>query len=155
MNSKDFLDVVRQYKTGIIFMPLSEHRKLSNHIATTLTSLPIFTNKTNFYYPSMRPLNTRSAIIDSVSMISMSSKKNAKDSVNFLLKEEAQETLAFKTGLAPFLANCKIPDMQSDDFRFWIAATSTPSVSLGHAAFDNDSKKEEFAAEIRNWIEKN
>lgn len=155
MNSKDFLDVVRQYKTGIIFMPLSEHRKLSNDIAKTLTSLPIFTNETNFYYPSMRPLNTRSAIIDSVSMISMSSKKNAKDSVNFLLKEEAQETLAFKTGLAPFLANCKIPDMQSDDFRFWIAATSTPSVSLGHAAFDNDSKKEEFAAEIRNWIEKN
>ncbi|WP_407396432.1 hypothetical protein [Treponema sp.] len=150
--NEDILKVIELYKTAIIIMPLSEHRKLPISIAKYLTTLPIHSNETNFYFPSMRPLNTRSLIAPAVAMISLSKSKEAKKAVGHLMSQEAQEVIAFKTGLAPFLANSKIPDIQSDDLRFWIAATSEPSLPIGAAAFSDEKKKEDFAEAIRKFI---
>lgn len=150
--NEELIYIIEHYKTAIIFMPLSEHRKLSNNTAKFLTTLPIHSNETAFYFPSIMALNTRAAMTPSVAMISMSKNKNAKEAVTFLVGSDAQEKLAFKTGLAPFIANCKIPDIQSDDLRFWIAATSSPCIPMGLAAFDDDIKKQNFAKAIRDWI---
>lgn len=155
ISKEDFFTIVERYRTAIIIMPLSDHRKLSMSTAKYMTTLPIHSNETNFYFPSMRPLNTRSAMTSAVAMIPMTTSSNAKDAVKFLLGTDAQENIAFRTGLAPFLANCKIPDMQSDDLRFWIAATSEPSIPMEHAAFDDEKKKEEFAQAVRDYIIKN
>lgn len=151
--NKDELSLILdRYKNAVVIMPLSETRRLSQDTVKYLTTLPIFSNENNFYFPSMRPLNTRAVMSSVLAMICLSEKSYARDSVNFLLGVDAQERLAFGTGLAPMLANSKIPDIQSDDLRFWIAATSAPVISMGQAAFDSEQKKEDFANAVREWI---
>ena len=68
------------------------------------------------------------------------------------METAVQEDIARKTGLAPSLAVCRTPDIQSDDLRYWIAASSGSVAPLGEASFNNSKKKEIFAECLRNFI---
>lgn len=148
----ELTDIIERYRTGATILTLSQHRKISSKVLPYFTTIPIHTNEGVFYFPAMRPAYARSLIAPAVAMISFTPNKKSKKAVQAILSRESQEILARRTGLAPFHANCPVSDMQSDDIRFWIAATSAPLVPLGNAAFDSDSRKKEFADAIRKWI---
>ncbi|MBQ0040236.1 MAG: hypothetical protein KBS64_07415 [Treponema sp.] len=149
------IEVAEKYNTAVLIMPLSEHRRISSTMAKYYTTLPIHTNETSFYFPSMRWMNTRALVSPVTAMISMTKDNAKKEAVKTLVLTDSQEYISRKSGIAPTLANCRITDMQADDIRFWIAATSKPVMPLGLSAFDDKAKKEEFAQAVRNYIIKN
>ena len=52
-------------------------------------------------------------------------------------------------------ARCHVPDIYSDDVRFWIAASQVPTTPLGDSAFTSQQKKEAVADCLRNYILEN
>lgn len=152
MNCEEVRLLLERHTSAVSILPLSEHRKIAPGAVKYLTTIPIHTSEMDFYFPSMRALNTRAVISPMVCMISRTPNSTLKNAAKALVQEENQEFLARSSGLAPLLANCKIPDMQSDDIRFWIAASSKPEIPLGLAAFDNEKKKHQFAQAIRQYI---
>lgn len=152
MSCEEVRLLLERHSSAVSILPLSEHRKISPAAVKYLTTIPIHSNEMEFYFPSMRPLNTRAVVSPTICMISRSSDSTLKNAARAIVHEENQEFLARSSGLAPLLANCKIPDVQSDDIRFWIAASSKPEIPLGLAAFDDDRKKHQFAQALRQYI---
>ena len=50
------------------------------------------------------------------------------------------------------LANCRTPDQQANDARFWIAATNAPLAGLGHEAELSKEDLAKLADEIRALV---
>ena len=65
---------------------------------------------------------------------------------------ELQSQLSFSTGLAPVQANCPVPDVQSDDVRYWVAASNEPLPALADSLFASKSQKASFAEALRNFL---
>lgn len=64
---------------------------------------------------------------------------------------DAQQSISFRSMLAPSSSRAQAYDRQADDVRFWTAACSAgPLADMSNAVFQNDEKKEHaFAEEIR------
>ena len=145
-------NLIENFRSAVIIMSLSQHRLIAMNSVQKFTTLPIHTNESSFYVPSIRPLNQRSLVTPATVMISMTADERTKKLAESMTTISAQEILCHETGLSPLLANCRIPDIQSDDIRFWIAATSQPVVPIYDGAFSDSSRKAEFAAAVRQWI---
>ena len=65
-----------------------------------------------------------------------------------LVSKAQQEQLSQATGTAPVLKQSRTPDKQSDDARFWIAATTVPLAGLSNEVFLTKEAKITLAAEI-------
>ena len=85
----------------------------------------------------------------------MTKNRNVSFFVSHLTRENAQERISNLTGLAPMHARCHVPDIYSDDVRFWIAASQVPTTPLGDSAFTSQQKKEALADCLRNYILEN
>ena len=69
-----------------------------------------------------------------------------------MLSEAFQAKLAFDTGLAPVNSQCHSPDIQSDDVRFFVAATNAPITPLNQAAFADKKEMEAFTQELKAFV---
>lgn len=152
MNQREVNTFAEKFRSAIIMMPLSQHREIDMHQTRKYTTIPVHTNESVFYFPAMRPLNTRALVSPVITMIPLSADGKLKTIAQTLITNDSQEELCNATGLSPLLANCRTPDIQSDDIRFWIAATSKPVVPIGYSAFSDKARKAEFAALVRNKI---
>lgn len=125
--------------SSIMFMPLETHRSfaqktISRYISSYLPSehsanARIFTGHTYYAVPFIKSSKTEILL-------------------NGLVSVESQESLSRATGLAPVLAQCRTPDKQADDARYWIAATSAPFAGLSQEVFMSKEAKKLLASEI-------
>lgn len=145
-------NLIENFRSAVTIMSLSQHRLITMSSVKNFTTIPIHTNESSFYTPSIRPLNQRSLVAPATCMISMTADERTKKLAESMTTIDGQEILCHETGLSPLLANCRIPDIQSDDIRFWIAATSQPVVPIYEGAFSDKARKAEFASAIRQWI---
>ena len=74
--------------------------------------------------------------------------KDAETLVSHLVQKEYQEDLSRASGLAPVLAQCRTPDKQADDARYWIAATTAPLAGLSSEVYLSKEQKTKLSAEI-------
>ena len=129
--------------SSVLFMSLENHREVAQKTISRYTSI---------YFPSEHGANSR--IFTGKTYYAIPLVKSAKNEkiLGELISAENQETLSRSTGLAPVLAQCRIPDKQADDARYWIAATAAPLPGLSNETFLTKQQKTAIAAEIASRI---
>lgn len=131
--------------SSILFMSLEDHRDAAQKTISRYKSI---------YFPpeSRRSANSRIFSGKTYYAIPLTKSAAAQSLAAELLSPAAQEAMSRATGLAPVLAQCRTPDRQSYDARFWIAATSAPLAGLSSEAFLSKQQKAALAAEIASRI---
>lgn len=152
LKEEDILSFMTYQNTAIVIMTLSDHRKIPIDIIQMFKTIPDFSKETQLYFPGNLDVSKRSVISSAYCFIPLSDSKYVEPTAQHLMDNAVQEDIARKTGLAPSLAGCRTPDIQSDDLRYWIAASSGSVAPLGDASFSSSAKKEQFAECIRNFI---
>lgn len=134
LKHSDINSYIQQRVTNLFFTKLSVHRTYDIKAIDRYSSIfvPSKTNPENRHFTAnityAVPVNSKN--------------KNINSLIEYLLSSQAQGELSEMTGLAPVLANCPTPDQQSDDARYWVAATSTPLAGLSYEAELTDTQKE-------------
>lgn len=131
--AKDFEFFMDGNLCAAAFTKLSRHRELKY---STLK------NYKSIYSPSVYPTQERK--FQAPQIIAASLNKNMSDYVK-LLCETNQSELCTTTGLAPVQKNCSVPDVQADDVRYWLAASSGPVAPL--SASVPSAKAQKFLAQ--------
>lgn len=149
------ISLAEHHHMASFILPLSEHRNFSDEASRKFTTIPISSDEQLTFIPSNRPLNTRSIVSPVICAVPMTKNRNVSFFVSHLTSENAQERISNLTGLAPMHARCHVPDIYSDDVRFWIAASQVPVTPLGDSAFTLQQKKEAVADCLRNYILEN
>ena len=124
---------------NVMFMPLENHRTFNQDAISRFTSI---------YYPSSRTANSRVFTGKTIFALPLSKAKDAETLVSALISKENEEKLSRATGLAPVLAQCRTPDKQADDARYWIAATAAPLAGLSNEVYLTKEQKTKLAAEL-------
>lgn len=124
------------------FQTLSEHRTFER---------PVISKYTSVYIPAAAENIERSFVSPVIFGISLSKDKIARNAIE-KLADEFQSQLCFSTGLAPVQATCSVPDVQSDDVRYWVAASSEPLPALSDWLFATKGQKTLFAEALRNLL---
>lgn len=124
------------------FQTLSEHRTFER---------PVISKYTSVYIPAATEKFERSFVAPVVLGISLSKNKIARNAIE-KLADEFQSQLCFSTGLAPVQASCSVPDVQSDDVRYWVAASDEPLPALSDWLFTTKGQKTVFAEALRNLL---
>ncbi|MBR1715704.1 MAG: hypothetical protein IJ717_12270 [Treponema sp.] len=106
---------------SIIFMSLNDHRTFEPKVISRFTSI---------YFPSEFSGDRRKFTAPVTCAVPLKKDKAAKSIVESIVTAEEQERISFATGLAPVLARCRTPDLQSSDARHWVASTDTPLSGL-------------------------
>ena len=106
---------------SIIFMSLNDHRAFEPKVISRFTSI---------YFPSEFSGDRRKFTSPVTCAVPLKKDKAAKAIVESIVTAEEQERISFATGLAPVLARCRTPDLQSSDARHWVASTDTPLSGL-------------------------
>lgn len=106
---------------SIIFMSLNDHRAFELKVISRFTSI---------YFPSEFSGDRRKFTSPVTCAVPLKKDKAAKAIVESIVTAEEQERISFATGLAPVLARCRTPDLQSSDARHWVASTDTPLSGL-------------------------
>ena len=127
LRNTDINSFLQQRVTNLIITNLSTHRTFDVKAISRYSSI---------FVPSKKRPEQRHFTANITYAVPVSSNKNdLKNSLlEYLVSTSVQSELSNRTGLAPVLANCSTPDLQADDARYWIAATSTPLAGLGHEA---------------------
>lgn len=152
LKEADILSFMKHQNTAIVIMNLSQHRKIPADTIQRFKTIPEFSKETQLYFPGNLEITKRAVVSSAYCFIPLSDSKYVKPTAAYLMDTAVQEDIARKTGLAPSLSGCRTPDIQSDDLRYWIAASSGSVAPLGDAAFINREKKDQFAECIRNFI---
>ena len=128
---------------SILIMSLEDHRATSQKSISRFTSI---------YFPSEHGANSR--VFTGKTYYAVPVKKSSKNQIllSALLSQTYQENLSRATGLAPVLAQCRTPDKQADDARYWIAATTAPLAGLSSEVYLTAEQKKTLAAEIISRI---
>ena len=124
------------------FQNLSEHRTFER---------PVISKYTSVYVPAASESKERFFTSPVLLGISLSKDKVARTAIE-KFANELQSQLSFSTGLAPVQANCPVPDVQSDDVRYWVAASNEPLPALADSLFASKSQKASFAEALRNFL---
>ena len=152
LSKSSVLSLAEHHHMAAFILPLSEHRNFSDEASRKFTTIPILSDEQLTFIPSNRPLNTRSIISPVICAVPMTKNRNVAFFVSHLTSENAQERISNLTGLAPMHARCHVPDVYSDDIRFWIAASEVPLTPLGSSAFTSRQKMEAVANCLRDYI---
>lgn len=128
--------------TPIAFMTLSQHRTIEYKTISKFSSI---------YYPSVNANAERYFTSPVILAVPLSRDKVARNSIR-LLSNSMQTLLCSRTGLAPVQANCSTPDKQSDDVRYWVAASNKPLPALSDAAFTKKTERNAFASALRKLL---
>ena len=125
--------------SSVLFMSLENHRACAQKTISRYTSI---------YFPSEHGANSRIFTGKTYYAVPMLKSPKSEALLAALVTPEYQESLSRATGLAPVLAQCRTPDKQSDDARYWIAATTVPLPGLSNEAYLTKQQKTAIAAEI-------
>lgn len=136
---KDIYAYMSANLTPIAFMTLSQHRTIEYKTISKFSSI---------YYPSVYADAERYFTSPVILAVPLSHDKVARNSIR-LLSNSMQTLLCSRTGLAPVQANCSTPDKQSDDVRYWVAASNKPLPALSDAAFTKKTERNAFASALR------
>ena len=134
---------IQQRVTNLFFTTLSLHRTYDTKAIERFSSI---------YVPSKARPEQRHFTANITFAVPVSKKADNEALVQELISTASQASLSQLTGLAPVLANCPTPDKQSDDARFWIAATSIPVAGLGHEADLTEEEFKQLAKEINQVL---
>lgn len=127
----DVLTYANNQLTGMIFSKLSDHRQISREAIGQYKTI---------YFPSLLIDDARKFAANEYSIILLKENKNtAKLSQDFAIN--LQTELCTFTGLSPVQKDCITPDRQSDDVRYWLAASSGPLLPLSAAIPDSKTQK--------------
>lgn len=129
--------------SSVLALSLENHRKFAQKTISRFSTI---------YFPSALPANSRIFTGKIYYAVPQTKSEKAKALLNFLVTESAQEDLCRATGLAPVLAQCRTPDKQSYEARYWIAATASPLAGLSNEVYISKEKKATIAAEIASRI---
>ncbi|MBQ8013857.1 MAG: hypothetical protein IJ257_05630 [Treponema sp.] len=125
--------------SSVLFMTLESHRAARQNTISRFTSI---------YLPSEHSPNSRIFTGNIYYAIPLSKSKNSTLILKELMSPACQESLSRSTGLAPVLAQCRTPDKQADDARYWIAATEAPLPGLSNEIYLTKEQKNALASEI-------
>jgi len=123
MNAKDLERYAQEDFATMMIMSLSEHRTFNYDSIRRFSSA---------YIPSTQGAAARTFSANIIYAIPVNKHSQIQGLINKLVTDENQAILSRATGLAPVTRNSKTPDKQSDDARYWIAATNPPFAGLGH-----------------------
>lgn len=98
---------------GIFLTKLSDHRKIDKKVANNYKSA---------YFPSATITDNRKFCANQYVAIQLKKDKKLTRLVQDL-SDSLQAELSASTGLAPVQKNCRVPDRQADDARYWLAAS--------------------------------
>ncbi|WP_027728751.1 hypothetical protein [Treponema sp. C6A8] len=129
--------------TSIFFTTLSLHRGYNEKAISRYSSI---------FFPSKLSPSGRHFTANSTFAVPLKSDDKVYSIIEALLSAEYQENLCQKTGLAPVLANCRVPDKQSDDVRYWIASTNAPVAGLGHEAYFTPDQLQKIRSVIDEYL---
>lgn len=136
----DINSYIQQRVTKAFFTKLSVHRTYDVKALARFSSI---------YIPSKAAANQRHFTATATYAVPLTANAKVLSLIEELLSTQSQEALSQQTGLAPVLANCRTPDQQADDARYWVAATNAPLAGLSREAEMTDEEVEELAEEIR------
>lgn len=150
LTEQDIVYYMSNEDAPFVFIPLSEHRKLSYNITKKYRSFFVASIKTN-------QSRTLTAPLISAFIPTKTSSKNkliAESLLSYLITPPVQARLSTTTGLAPADANANTPDIEADDLRYWVAASSQPYPGLDKAAFVTLKEQKTAANILRNELRK-
>ena len=136
----DINSYIQQRVTKSFFTTLSVHRTYDINAVSRFSTI---------YVPSKNEASLRHFTATTTYAVPLTPNQNVEFIVEQLVETETQSTLSQTTGLAPVLANCRTPDQQADDARYWIAATNAPLAGLSHEADLSESELNRLADEVR------
>ncbi|MBQ5999774.1 MAG: hypothetical protein IJL70_09950 [Treponema sp.] len=142
MKSQDISAFLESNLSVVAFMTLSEHRKIKRDVISRYTST---------FIPGTSVETERNLTAPIIYAIQLKKGKQAKTSIK-LFADSLQGSLCAKTGLAPVQKNSTVPDIQSDDVRYWVAASGKPMPALSDAAFTNKPNRSAFAEALRTIL---
>ena len=131
--------------SSVLFMSLENHRSFAQRAISGFTSI---------YFPSEHGANSRIFTGTVYYAVPMIKSKQTETFIKYLVSTEIQENLSRGTGVAPVLAQCRTPDKQANDARYWIAATTTPLPGLANEVYLTAEQKKVITAEIIARIKK-
>lgn len=139
LTTKDVNAFLQAKLATCVFMPLYVHRSVDQNTIKRFSTI---------YFPSEASPETRKFTGEII--FAVPQKKNSLNTrlVQYLSSEAGQEELSRATGLAPVFAQCRTPDRQADDVRYWIAATNTPLAGLSRESDLTQKQKNELALEL-------
>ncbi len=121
------------------FMTLEQHRRADGKTIERFSSV---------YFPSDKNSSKRNFTAKVIYAVPLRKNKAVSKAAEWMISTQGQENLSRATGLAPVLAKCRTPDHQSDDARFWVAATETPLAGLSREVDLTLSQKKDLAKAI-------
>ena len=150
--NRDVQALMYARNAAVVFTTLTRHRAVDYTTISRYVSLPVFSDEKMAFVPSFRRWEERALVSPYIVAVPLSQSKVLKDDLEKLTDPKAQEALSKETGLAPVLANCRTPDLQADDLRYWVAATGEPLKSLADSAFYSDADRDAFAKTVVAYI---
>ena len=139
----DINSYIQQRVTKAFFTTLSVHRTYDTKAVSRFSTI---------FIPSKNGAEQRHFTATATYAVPLTENESVSKVLLQLLSTENQTKLSQLTGLAPVLANCRTPDQQADDTRYWIAATNAPVAGLGHEANLSAQELSRLADEIRMLI---
>ena len=152
MKADDVLIYMEAGLTDTVFTSLSSHRTIPYETIMKFTTEDHYPNlKDDVESKDLNSLEDRYFVAPVICAVPLSAKESMRSSLESLYTDNSQTRLSYSTGLAPIMATCDVPDIQSDDARYWIAASNTPLTPLSEY-FYTDSQRKEAADALRSAI---
>lgn len=139
----DINSYIQQRVTKSFFTTLSVHRTYDTKAVSRFSTI---------YVPSENAANQRHFTATATFAVPLNNNENVEYVIEQLIQAENQATLSQLTGLAPVLANCRTPDQQADDARYWVAATNAPLAGLSREAELSTAELKALADEVRAMV---
>lgn len=152
-DKESVLYLMEKASPSIVFLTLSDHRTVKQDVIEQYKSIPEYTGESHSYFPAEQGVSSLNLISPTICFVPLSTSKNAKDALDHLMMPSVQESLARRTGLAPVLAACSTPDIQSSDAQYWVAASEAPVAPLSSYSFSSSHEMEIFSTVIKEQVE--
>lgn len=143
LTKQDIESYITNRLTNVVFTTLSDHRKMNSNAISRYSTI---------YLPSKMNTNYRSFTANATYAIPTNNTDNCRTVLESLFTSAKQGELCCYTGLSPVFANCMTPDKQSDDARYWIAATEPPLAGLGHEVEFTNEQLQQILNEINKAL---
>jgi len=140
---RDIGSYIQQRVTKAFFTTLSVHRTYDPMAVSRFSTI---------YVPSKNEAGLRHFTATTTYVVPLTTSQNVEYIIEQLVETETQTTLSQITGLAPVLANCRTPDQQADDARYWVAATNPPVAGLSREAELSDAELKSLGDEVRAMV---
>ncbi len=152
MSKNEIQNFMSMRECAVVFTTLSTHRTIPYKVIQNFESIPSFTEQKMTFFPSRKNISLRACTCPTICLVPLSGTKAMQDCAEYLVSNKAQENLSRSSGLVPILAQCRTPDVQADDVRFWIASSSSPVIPLSYSAFSLAQERDSFAQGLISFI---